>query len=731
MEKRKKYTLGLITDSMESAYHMDLFQGISDYAGKEDINILFFSAPIFTLSDLSDFSQNPLYHLITAERVDGLMIFSPMIAGKVGEKGVNSILNNYHPIPIVSIVSDLEDFPSVTIDNTTSLRSLISHLIIEHKCKNIACIKGPLDNPDAEERYSVYLQTLKEHGMEIDTNLITQGPFGATTGINSIRTLVEERNVSFDALICPNDDTALGAMEAMKAYKIDVPGQVKVIGFDNIPNGKASVPRLTTIDQPAYSAGRTACKTLVQILKGEKVKKIITLPTKAIIRESCGCRRKQILETLEKRCNDPQGSPEKTAGDIEAAFLENNDFLPDNMAADLLHSFFNQVSSGQNEPILELWKKLLNYGLKHRFEEITFRSVLDSLRLLLTGCFKEPGQVFFIYETIIMMEEQIGNYYTGKQISIRMLQWDAELRLDGFMSNLSSSWDLNVQRKIIYEGLLSLGFTNCSIALFDDSSESFSRSRLLLTIENKQLFSAKDTRKPFRTAKLVPFDSFFPQDKPHIMLVLTLRYGPSWIGFLIVNHLSWSPNIYQNLQDRISAAFRNSMLFQKLKTVSNKMNTLVKSRTEQLWSENTKLKKEVKKLQEILIEEEGVRSDDLPDVHPDKNISEDFRIQKIVHFIEKNYNNDISLSDAAEKAFLGVTYFSKVFKKTVGMGFTAYLTALRLEKAEVLLKNRQFKVTEIAAMVGFRDPNYFCKTFKKHKGATPGEYRKNYLKLDM
>jgi two-component system response regulator YesN len=92
--------------------------------------------------------------------------------------------------------------------------------------------------------------------------------------------------------------------------------------------------------------------------------------------------------------------------------------------------------------------------------------------------------------------------------------------------------------------------------------------------------------------------------------------------------------------------------------------------------------------------------------------------------MEEKYDTDITLQDGADKAFMATTYFSRIFKECTGKGFLEYLTSLRFKKACSLLKKTGLKISSVAHLAGYHDPNYFYKIFKKYMGCTPTEYRK-------
>ena len=94
-------------------------------------------------------------------------------------------------------------------------------------------------------------------------------------------------------------------------------------------------------------------------------------------------------------------------------------------------------------------------------------------------------------------------------------------------------------------------------------------------------------------------------------------------------------------------------------------------------------------------------------------------------YINQNYHRDISLDDVSRRVGISPYYFSKIFKEDTGEGFIEYLTRIRLEKAKDLLATTEHSMKEICSMVGYGDPNYFSRSFKKNVGLTPTEYKEN------
>lgn len=98
-------------------------------------------------------------------------------------------------------------------------------------------------------------------------------------------------------------------------------------------------------------------------------------------------------------------------------------------------------------------------------------------------------------------------------------------------------------------------------------------------------------------------------------------------------------------------------------------------------------------------------------------------IEQIYSYIDKNYMNELSISTIAEHVFLTPNYVSLIFKQTTNMTVIEYITKIRIEKAKELLKSPDLKIFEIAEMVGYPNPRYFSKVFKKVTSLHPSQYK--------
>lgn len=101
-------------------------------------------------------------------------------------------------------------------------------------------------------------------------------------------------------------------------------------------------------------------------------------------------------------------------------------------------------------------------------------------------------------------------------------------------------------------------------------------------------------------------------------------------------------------------------------------------------------------------------------------------ISKAIGFIEKNLS-DVNLMNTARHVNLSQSYFSTVFKKEMGVSFSDYVIQARIDRAKELFIASDYKICYVASILGFNDPSYFSRVFKKITGIRPNEYRSKFL----
>ena len=173
-----------------------------------------------------------------------------------------------------------ESILSVNTDNFEASAKLTRHLI-ECGRKKFMYLSGIDNTFVSDERKRGFLAALKESGISFDAKNIISAEFSEIIAEQKLR----QHYVDADAIVCANDDMAVGALKALKSLNIKVPDRVAVAGGDNIPIGRYVSPSLTTFDNKQHELGSTAVETIIKMIEGRKAQNVI-LSTDIIIRES-------------------------------------------------------------------------------------------------------------------------------------------------------------------------------------------------------------------------------------------------------------------------------------------------------------------------------------------------------------------------------------------------------------------------------------------------------------
>lgn len=104
------------------------------------------------------------------------------------------------------------------------------------------------------------------------------------------------------------------------------------------------------------------------------------------------------------------------------------------------------------------------------------------------------------------------------------------------------------------------------------------------------------------------------------------------------------------------------------------------------------------------------------------------KMERILDYIEQNYNKHINLEEIAEKFFYNSSYFSRLFKKICGRTFNDYVQDLRIKKSLVLMSDTDYSIEKIAEEVGYADKKQFYNIFKKRMGITPSRYKREVIR---
>jgi LacI family transcriptional regulator len=156
--------------------------------------------------------------------------------------------------------------------------------------RRIGLITGPLDKAEARDRLIGCLDGLAECGVSPLPEWIAEGNFDEPSGYRAMRRLLRH---DLQAVFASNDSMALGALRALDEAGLRVPDQMALVGFDDMPFAATTKPPLTTVHQPIADIGEAAARMLLELVEdGSAEPRQVILPTRLVVRESCGSGRR-------------------------------------------------------------------------------------------------------------------------------------------------------------------------------------------------------------------------------------------------------------------------------------------------------------------------------------------------------------------------------------------------------------------------------------------------------
>jgi LacI family transcriptional regulator len=199
-------------------------------------------------------------------------------------------------VPVVTLAGvPTPETANVHSDNEAGMRELARHLIVDHGYRTLGYLAGHEDSPDSLSRGQALAEEAAAAGVTLLRGEAWRGSYQAAEGARAIETLIEAGVRLPDAIVCANDQSAIGVLHALAQRGIAVPADVAVTGFDDIPVARHLRPQLTSVRQSIQDMGATAFETLYAMIghepgqDGDARGRDITLPTRMVRRESCGC----------------------------------------------------------------------------------------------------------------------------------------------------------------------------------------------------------------------------------------------------------------------------------------------------------------------------------------------------------------------------------------------------------------------------------------------------------
>ncbi|GBF10390.1 catabolite control protein A [Tepidibacillus sp. HK-1] len=260
LASKKTTTVGIVIPDISNAFFAEVVRGIEDIASMYHYNIILSSSDKKVEKELS------LINTLLEKQVDGLLF----MGAEVTNDHLEIFKTSTVPIVLAATKDPSKMFPSVDIDHFQAAKDAVN-AFIQGGHRKIAIITGPLTDPlTGLDRFNGYKAALEEANIPFDEQYVRVGDYHYESGLeamNDFLSLAEKPT----ALFAASDEMAVAAIHAIQDNGLQVPQDIEVRGFDNIPISSMVRPLLSTVAQPQYDIGAVAMRFLTKHMNEEPI----------------------------------------------------------------------------------------------------------------------------------------------------------------------------------------------------------------------------------------------------------------------------------------------------------------------------------------------------------------------------------------------------------------------------------------------------------------------------
>jgi len=274
LANKSSNTIGLIVSDISNPYFASVIDGIESILGTEGYSAILCDTRYSLEREKKYLAQ------MLEKRVDGIIIFS------VYQSDYSFIKTAKNIIPFVSIQSDFGETDTINTHDEKGAYDAVQHLIdLGHK--NIAFMLYDYDSMTISNRFKGYINAHRTNDLPVNKNYIVKMKFQPNVGFDMTNYILDNFP-EVTAIFAYNDKLAMSSYIAIQARGLKIPDTISIVGYDDTEIASCLTPKLTTVEQPIYDIGTNAAELLIKRIKEREntIPKLITLPTKLIIRES-------------------------------------------------------------------------------------------------------------------------------------------------------------------------------------------------------------------------------------------------------------------------------------------------------------------------------------------------------------------------------------------------------------------------------------------------------------
>lgn len=433
-------TIAIALAYIGDAYSNLLIPGLASYTQAHNLNLGIILMDGFA----GEGEEMGEYGLIDPVRIDGLVVTSGVTyRNDRNLLALRTFRERYPALPLVGLSVALEQAPSVVTNSYAGMRQAIEHLINVHGYRRIAFIKGPESSLEAQARYRAYKDSLADRDISLCGDLILPGDFSEDAGIRGVQTLLQKQ-IEIDALVCSNDDTAMGALEVLQARDLRVPEDLAVVGFDDVEEAAQLGVPLTTVRQPISEMGRLSAEVLHRLMRGMPVEDRNVVETELVVRRSCGCLPAVVREAAVGHL-DMTSREIPDADKIAARLGEVIDEVAISEHRHLSQALRTDLTSLKSDAFVRTFDRLLGRLQREGYPLSRWHQALTVMRRFLLRPLRDTDQIHRLEDLLQQARILVGQAESRQQAQRQMIinqRVEAVQWFNGQAANLTSLADL-------------------------------------------------------------------------------------------------------------------------------------------------------------------------------------------------------------------------------------------------------------------------------------------------
>src|SRR5215216_1756821 len=281
MRSHRTNLIGLILHDVASLYSQEIMRGVNQAIAKIDKDLIIYTSGGMDRENVAQHERHYVA-LLNGSVTDGAIVVTPTATQ----------FTTHAPLVIIDPNNETPDYPAIIAANQEGALAAMSYLTdLGHR--RIGHIAGEMKLISANQRLQGYKDGLAAAGISLHEDLIEIGDYTTETAVICARKLLSLPDRP-TAIFAANDVSAIGVYQAARELGLQIPGDLSVIGFDNLREAASLNPTLTTINQSIEKMGTMATEMIVKLVRGESLPtnpaeegNLYKIPTQLVIRDSC------------------------------------------------------------------------------------------------------------------------------------------------------------------------------------------------------------------------------------------------------------------------------------------------------------------------------------------------------------------------------------------------------------------------------------------------------------